>query len=147
MLRSRSDRWTTCSVGERSGTIPVRMRGKAKMAAEISHFYDDPLASVSAQFPLTRPGVASAVGNTEVPSGPVTRPFGLRAVRAIPEPLIPPYDYCHDQQVSVADDGSGEPMVRRSTSMEWSSITDNDGDEGPDEDWGNDYAPDHPVQA
>lgn len=113
---------------------------------ETMRFYDDPLAPVSAQFPLTRPGPAT-VDNTEAPSAPETRPFGLRHVRVMPEQVVPAYAYSHDQQVSVADDGSEEPMVRLSLNMEWSSITDNDGDEGPSEDWGNDFMPDYPVQA
>lgn len=109
-------------------------------------FYDDPLAPVSAQFPLTRPGLAT-VDNTEAPSAPETRPFGLRHVRVLPEPTVPAYAYSHDQQVSISEDGSETPMVKLSPNMEWSSITDNDGDEGPSEDWGNDFAPDHPVQV
>ncbi|MGH3633496.1 MAG: hypothetical protein ACRDTS_05225 [Mycobacterium sp.] len=113
---------------------------------ETMRFYADPLAPVSAQFPLTRHGLAT-VDNTEGPSAPQTRPFGLRHVRTMPEPVIPAYQYSHDQQVSVSGDGSEEPMVRRSPPMEWSSITDNDGDEGPSEDWGNDFTPDCPVQA
>ncbi|RZS37814.1 putative ATP-grasp target RiPP [Herbihabitans rhizosphaerae] len=113
---------------------------------DTEQFYDDPLAPVSAQFPLTRPGLAT-VDNTDAPSAPETRPFGLRNVRAMPEPIVPPYEYSHDQQVSVSDDDSETPMVKLSPNMEWSSITDNDGDEGPSEDWGNDFAPDHPVQV
>jgi putative ATP-grasp target RiPP len=113
---------------------------------ETMRFYDDPLAPVSAQFPLTRPGLAT-VDNTETPSALDTRPFGLRHVRAMPEPVIPAYAYSHDQQVSVSDDGSETPMVKLSPNMEWSSITNNDGDEGPSEDWGNDFHPDHPVQV
>ncbi|WP_075741610.1 MULTISPECIES: putative ATP-grasp-modified RiPP [Actinoalloteichus] len=109
-------------------------------------FYDDPLAPVSAQFPLTRPGLA-AVDNPEAASGPATRPFGLRHIRAMPEQVVPAYAYSHEQQVSVADDGSEIPMVTLSPNMEWSSISDNDGDEGPSEDWGNDFAPDYPVQV
>ena len=110
-------------------------------------FYEDPLAPVSAQFPLTRPGLAEA-DNMEAPSGPDTRPFGLRHVRPMPEPTVPRYTYSHEQQqVSGADDGSETPMVEKSPNMEWSSVTDNDGDEGPSEDWGNDFHQDHPVQA
>jgi putative ATP-grasp target RiPP len=109
-------------------------------------FNDDPLAPVSAQFPLTRPALA-VVDNTDRPSRDETRRFGLRHVRVMPEHVIPPYVYCHDQQVSVSSDGSATPMVRISPNMEWSSITDNDGDEGPSEDWGNDFAPNHPGRA
>ena len=116
------------------------------MTVTAERFADDPLAPVSAQFPLTRPGLA-AVDNTGAPSGPDTRPFGLRFVGVMPEPQVPAYEYSHDQQVSVAADGSGEPMVRRSPTVEWSTKTDNDGDEGPSEDYGNDYAPDHPVHV
>ena len=113
---------------------------------EAVRFLDDPLAPAIAQFPLTRPGLATA-DNTETPSAPETRPFGLRHVRVMPEPTVPAYEYSHDQQVSVSADGSQTPMVKLSPNMEWSSITDNDGDEGPSEDWGNDFAPDYPVQA
>ncbi|MGH3783617.1 MAG: putative ATP-grasp-modified RiPP [Pseudonocardiaceae bacterium] len=94
-------------------------------STENTWFFDDPLAPVSAQFPLTRPGLATA-DNTESPSAAETRPFGLRHVRAMPEPVVPAYDYCHEQQVSVADDDNGEPMVSRTLNMEWSSISDNE---------------------
>lgn len=109
-------------------------------------FYDEPLAPVSAQFPLARPGLAP-VDSVELPSGPLLRPFGLRHVRVSPEPVVPAYRYSHDQQVSVSDEDGVTPMVWVSPNMEWSSITNNDGDEGPSEDWGNDFAPDHPACA
>src|SRR5437588_10602107 len=95
--------------------------------ADAGPFYDDPLAPVSAQFPLTRPGLAT-VDNTEEPSAPETRPFGLRHVQVMPELVIPAYKYSHDQQVSVSDDDNETPMVQLSPNMEWSSISDSDGD-------------------
>ncbi|UJW32647.1 putative ATP-grasp-modified RiPP [Saccharothrix sp. AJ9571] len=116
------------------------------VTTEPLRFYDDPLAPVSAQFPLTRPGLAE-VDSIEGPSGPDTRPFGLRHVRPLPAPKVPAYTYSHVQQVSVAPDGSEQPMVELTPNAEWSSITDNDGDEGASEDWGNDFHQDHPVRA
>ncbi|MDQ3150943.1 MAG: hypothetical protein M3R63_04220 [Actinomycetota bacterium] len=38
------------------------------------------------------------------------------------------------------------PMIDRTPTMEWSTITHNDGDEGPSEDFGNDYCPDQTIQ-
>ncbi len=58
------------------------------------------------------------------------------------EPKTEPYFYCHHGQLALASDGGF--MVER-MKLEWTTVTNNDGDEGPSEDydwenvWG--YAP------
>ena len=108
-------------------------------------FTDDPLAPPSSQFPLARPGWA-APAEPERPSGPSTRPFGLRFMRTAPTMRAPDFRYSHALQMSVTADRPDIPMIDRTPTMEWSTITHNDGDEGPSEDFGNDYCPDHTIQ-
>lgn len=112
---------------------------------ELARFLDEPLAPASGQFPLTRPGLAEP-DCQDRPSDAEIRPFLLRFVQARPAPEVPPFRYCHNLQVAVADDDTGRPIISTTPNMEWSTITDNDGDEGPSEDFGNDYVPDHPFQ-
>lgn len=107
---------------------------------------DDPLASSSEQFGLSRPRQGSLC--RELPSPPEVRPWGLRGMRrgALTGTPAPEFAYCHDQQVAVDDDGRPlilTGMVDPSTA----SITDGDGDEGRSEDWTYDFVPDNPDQA
>ncbi|MDP8931799.1 MAG: putative ATP-grasp-modified RiPP [Actinomycetota bacterium] len=99
--------------------------------AESGWFINDPLASASGQFPL---GSSSAAlpGDGERSSGPATRPFGLRDLREMAEPKTEPYCYCHHRQLALASDGG--LMVER-MKLEWTTVTNNDGDEGPSEDY------------
>jgi hypothetical protein len=108
-------------------------------------FTDDPLAPPSSQFPLARPGW-TAPEEPERPSGPSTRPFGLRFMRTAPTMRAPGFRYSHALQMSVTADRPDIPMIDRAPMMEWSTITNNDGDEGPSEDFGNDYCPDQTIQ-
>lgn len=82
----------------------------------------------------------------ELRSGRSTRPFLLRFIQPRSEPDVPAFRYCPDRQVAVTPDDRDTPIIWTMPNMEWSTVTDNDGDEGPSEDFGNDYAPDHPFQ-
>lgn len=101
---------------------------------------DDPLASVSAQFPLTPPGF-TVPELSESPSGPETRPFGLRWLVSMGVPATPTsYRYCPVRQVAV-DVVTGEPSSPRSE-VNWTTISQKDGDEGPSKDYGWETSPD-----
>jgi hypothetical protein len=105
-------------------------------------FTDDPLAPPSGQFALARPGLAPS-DDPACPSGRTTRPFGLRFVSTAPSMRIDPYCYSPKLQMSVTSDVPPIPVIDATPTMEWSTITHNDGDEGPSEEFGNDYCPDH----
>jgi len=103
-------------------------------------FKDDPLATVSARFPLTPSGF-TAPECSESPSGPQTRPFGLRWLIAIGVPAVPTsYRYCPLRQVAV-DIVTGEPLTLR-LGVDWTTIQHKDGDEGPSKDYGWETVPD-----
>lgn len=104
-------------------------------------FTDDPLAPPSAQFALSRPGLAPP-DDAARPSGAATRPYGLRFMSTAPEMHVIPQHYSAELQMSVTMDGTPTPVIDATPTMEWSTITHNDGDEGPAEDFGNDYCPD-----
>jgi len=94
----------------------------------------DPLASVTAQFPLA-PSPFEVIPDGGTPSGPVTRPWGLRWLRPTPARVPPAYRYCPARQLAVSADDSGR-LWMDSDGKEWSSITELDGDEGKSEDYG-----------
>jgi len=100
----------------------------------MARYRGDPLASVAAQFPLAAsPFAVAADGGT--PSGPGTRPWGLRWLRPTPVGVPPAFRYCPVRQVAVAADGSGR-LWMDTKGQQWSSIAERDGDEGPSEDYG-----------
>lgn len=105
-----------------------------------SKFANDPLVSVSGQFPLgcldTAPPHAS-----EPPSGVATRPFGLRWVQDVGLPAVPSFfRYCPQRQVAV-DAVTGDP-IPPSMAVEWTTQSNLDGDEGPSKDYGWETVPD-----
>jgi putative ATP-grasp target RiPP len=103
-------------------------------------FADDPLVSVSAQFPLTPPGF-SAPEDSEPPSGPATRPFGLRWLVPVGVPTVPTwYRYCPARQIAV-DVHTGQPLPPRAR-QDWTTVSQKDGDEGPSKDYGWETVPD-----
>ncbi|MGH3908634.1 MAG: putative ATP-grasp-modified RiPP [Pseudonocardiaceae bacterium] len=105
-----------------------------------SRFADDPLASVSAQFPLTPPGF-TVPEHSESPSSPETRPFGLRWLVTMGVPTTPTsYRYCPTRQLAV-DAVTGVPLPPR-LAQEWTTIQQKDGDEGPSKDYGWETVPD-----
>jgi len=104
-------------------------------------FTDDPLAPASAQFALARPGLAPP-DDPARPSGSTTRPFGLRFAHPAPQLHIPAFSFSSELQMAVTGDGDRRPVIDVTPMMEWSTITHSDGDEGPSEDFGNDFCPD-----
>jgi len=95
---------------------------------------DDPLVTVSGQFPLSPPGF-EAPERSESPSAPETRPFALRWLVDMGMPAMPTaFRYCPRRQVSV-DVETDEPLPPRA-GQKWSTISQKDGDEGPSKDYG-----------
>ncbi len=106
-------------------------------------FADGPLASDSEQFGLARPRNAHPSDEAASPLG--TRPWGLRGMiaGAVEARALPPFAYCHIQQVAV--DAWGRPLVLTGAADPTAdSVTDGDGDEGRSEDWIYDFVPDNP---
>lgn len=108
------------------------------MPDTLTRFTDDPMASDSAQFPLSRPIRTPDEGTP--PSRPGVRPWGLRAMRTLPQrgETTPAWSYDHDRQIAVGADGNVLQMATAN------KVTNNDGDEGPSEDFTYDFAPDSP---
>lgn len=57
---------------------------------------------------------------------------------------LPAWRYDHERQIAVDLDGVGINELRMDPSAD--SVSNNDGDEGPNEDWVHDFMPDTPVQ-
>jgi hypothetical protein len=103
-------------------------------------FVDDPLVTVSGQFPLS-PAEFSAPERSECPSGPQTRPFALRWLVEMGIPsVLTSYQYCPLRQVAV-DAVTGEPRPPRGK-LAWTTIAHKDGDEGPSKDYDWETVPD-----
>jgi putative ATP-grasp target RiPP len=115
----------------------------AEIAAVWERFAGDPVVSHSAQFPLGRAGGSVDVG---LPSDPVSRPWGLRAMRPAryqSDPLREAFAYDHDRQIACSLGGQLLTMAEPTANK----VTNNDGDEGPSEDFTYDYCPDSPQPA
>ena len=103
-------------------------------------FLDDPLVSVSGQFPLNTcdfdpPEVS------EPPSPPELRPFSLRWLTDLGLPNTPTsYRYCPRRQVAV-DVITGRPRPPMSK-LDWTTRDTKDGDEGPSKDYHWETVPD-----
>lgn len=106
-------------------------------------FSSDPIATHSAQFPTARRMDQEPQRTAEAPS--CSRPWSMALLSAstpssrIPRDRAYPYDpetqtcrYPYDVLVA------GDPTAN--------SVSNNDGDEGPSEDWSYDFAPDQPSQ-
>lgn len=106
-------------------------------------FVDDPLASGSERFPLAFPGLATP-GEGGQPSGPDTRPYGLRVLRVMGPGRVRPWRYCPERQLTIGADGSELPSIV--DKLEWSTNSHNDGDEGPSKDYGWETVPDEPKK-
>lgn len=122
---------------------PAGMGAAALPAAVWERFADDPMVSHSPQFPLGRAGGPVAVCS---PSDPGIRPWGLRWMRPARhqgDPLREVFTYDHDQQ--IASSPSGQPLTMAEPTA--NKVTNNDGDEGPSEDFTYDYCPDSPLPA
>lgn len=107
---------------------------------------NDPIASGSEQFGLSRP--LSTPARYDLPSPDGVRPWGLRGMRrgTVAGRAIPAFVYSHELQVAV--DGLGHPLVITGMAdPSADSVTDGDGDEGRSEDWIYDFVPDSPCPA
>lgn len=105
-----------------------------------TRFGDDPLVSVSERFPLAPAGFTVPASSSS-PSGPATRPFGLRWLTEMGLPTQPSsYRYCPRRQVAV--DVVSEEPVPACSKLEWTTISHKDGDEGPSKDYDWEIIPD-----
>lgn len=108
----------------------------------MTRMFTDPIAPASAQFGLSRgTGAPAVTGDSPSPHG--VRPWGLRGMRAVSRTglPVPAFRYCHEQQLAVTEDGV--PLIdTRMADPTAHSVTNLDGDEGPNEDWKYDFAPD-----
>jgi putative ATP-grasp target RiPP len=103
-------------------------------------FADDPIASHSAQFGLARPMDTPATQDTPSPIG--VRPWNLRAATTMPSSgSVQAWRYDHERQIAVTQDGQPITEIIDATAH---SVTNLDGDEGPNEDWKYDFHPDDP---
>jgi putative ATP-grasp target RiPP len=104
-------------------------------------FVNDPLASVSEQFPLGPPGF-TAPERSDSASAPSIRPWGLRWLTDMGMPAAPTsFRYCPIRQVSV-DVVTGQP-VAPAAKVAWTTISQKDGDEGPSKDYDWEVQPDY----
>lgn len=110
----------------------------------LDRFSADPVASHSGQFPLGRHARIADLG---VASGPTIRPWGLggmRPARQQGDPLRDLFAYDHHRQIAVDALGRALTAGKEPTAVK---NTNNDGDEGPSEDFSYDYCPDSPYGA
>ena len=122
---------------------PAGMRGTALTEAVWERFAEDPMVCHSAQFPLGRAGGSVDQG---LPSDPMIRPWGLRGMRPARhrgDPLREAFTYDHDRQIALSL--TGQPLTMAESTA--NKVTNNDGDEGPSEDYTYDYCPDSPQPA
>src|SRR5262245_30299993 len=104
------------------------------VAGEPAGFADDPVASHSARFGLSRP-MGSPAGH-DVPSVVGVRPWNLQGARVMDRDgtRLGAWRYDHDRQLALALDGQLiTEIVAADPSAD--SVTDLDGDEGKSEDW------------
>ena len=103
-------------------------------------FADDPVASHSAQFGLARP--MDAAGGNATPSPVGTRPWNLRGAQAMQRSgQTSSWRYDHGRQIAVTPDGLPFTEIVDASA---DSVSNLDGDEGPNEDWKYDFHPDEP---
>lgn len=103
-------------------------------------FADDPFASHSAQFPL---GAPMDRVSSDQPSSSDVRPWGLRGMQLPDAAVNSARKFHYDHASQTAMDDSGRPLITAATA---NKVTNNDGDEGPSEDFTYDYVPDDPFQ-
>jgi putative ATP-grasp target RiPP len=103
-------------------------------------FADDPFASHSAQFPL---GAPIDRVSTDQPSSGDVRPWALRGMKGSSVAMNAARQYRYDHTSQTAVDDRGRPLIMAATA---NKVTNNDGDEGPSEDFTYDFVPDDPFQ-
>jgi putative ATP-grasp target RiPP len=121
------------------GRLVVAGRGGGTLMSG-PRFTDDPLVTVSGQFPLS-PASFVRPPRGEPPSGPLTRPFALRWLvdLGVPTPSES-YRYCPVRQVAVhVRTGEPRPPLAK---LEWTTVGHKDGDEGPSKDYDWEVVPD-----
>ncbi|WP_051581804.1 hypothetical protein [Pseudonocardia acaciae] len=103
-------------------------------------YLDDPLVTVSGQFPLNPVNFTCPL-RSEPPSGRRTRPFALRWLVEIGVPTpSEEYRYCPVRQVAVhVRTGEPRPPVAK---LDWTTVSSKDGDEGPSKDYDWEVVPD-----
>lgn len=114
------------------------------MSSALEQFAADPLAPHSARFPLWCS--ASRSGDFEPPSQPGIRPWnlgGMRPARQQGDPVAASFFYDHDEQVAVDDKGQRLTLEAATAKK----VTNNNGDEGPSEDFTYDFCPDYPYST
>ncbi len=122
---------------------PIWIQGTALPTVILERFAADPVASHSARFPLGRNAVPA---DPSAPSAPDIRPWGLRGMRPARQQgdlLREVFTYDHDRQIAL--DPAGQPLTMAEPTA--NKVTNNDGDEGPSEDFTYDYCPDSPLPA
>ncbi len=103
-------------------------------------YLNDPLVSISGQFPLNSCDFATPSAS-EPPSEPTVRPFSLRWLVDIGVPKPPTsYRYCPERQIAV-DVVTGEPRPPL-CKLDWTTRENKDGDEGPAKDYHWETVPD-----
>jgi hypothetical protein len=103
-------------------------------------YLNDPLVSVSGQFPLNSCDFAPP-SVSEPPSEPSIRPFSLRWLIKLGVPKAPTsYRYCPERQIAV-DVVTGEPRPPL-CKLDWTTRENKDGDEGPSKDYHWEIVPD-----
>jgi putative ATP-grasp target RiPP len=103
-------------------------------------FLAEPIATYSGQFPTGRN--AAPISSSE-PSAVEIRPWALRGMRPARQqgdPIRDAFSYDHKLQIAVTRDGA--PLTISNATA--TKNTNNDGDEGPSEDYTYDYCPDSP---
>ncbi|MGH3875166.1 MAG: hypothetical protein ACRDSR_27325 [Pseudonocardiaceae bacterium] len=78
---------------------------------------------------------------SEPPSGPSVRPFSLRWLSDLGVPVAPTsFRYCPQRQIAVdVVTGAPHPPLRK---IDWTTIANKDGEEGPSKDYGWETVPD-----
>lgn len=84
-----------------------------------------------------RPGARSEQGGS-LPGGVFGQRF-FRTVGRLSELEIPAYRYCHERQLAVADDGSGEPLIRRLVGWDKTTTGSSDSKDKLQEEWTMDF--------
>jgi putative ATP-grasp target RiPP len=105
-------------------------------AATLDRFASDPITSESAQFPLSRGSIASALGESPSPAG--VRPWGLRRMTEIPFEGTPSPAGTYDPIQQFRVDATGRPLLEMGppTAPKTGSMDGSEGD--PSEDYHND---------
>lgn len=112
-------------------------------APTASSFAHDPIASDSARFPLGAPFDRVSY---DKPSSAGVRPWSLRGMQPQPSVTDARHVVRFDHETQVSVDAGGRPLIEAGPPTV-KNKTNNDGDEGPSEDFTYDFVPDEPFQV